>query len=367
MLPQLKGGASTPLLYRPDSDSAFDRLSTWWNGGSIGRPALQILVPRAVPAEPVKAIPAPRGWTTNYSTRDYGYRVNLAARACGPWEYHGEAIPNVSPDLGPNCLALYLGCTATDGEDTVWFHPCIQSPESAAFTVGAGNFYWDFTVRLAREQLRLGGGKFLTSFPDLIEGLDTLAAMRGTEELLYDLVERPGWVRDSLERITESYFTCYDALYELIRDERGGSHFWAWAPGRLAKLQCDFSAMISPAMFQEFMVPVLKKMTERLDYSIYHWDGPGAIPHLDYLLALPRIDMIQWTPGAGAVPVWDRRWWPLYHRITEAGKKVLLVEFDPARLSEFKAEFGQRVTQFMFSLVCRTGEEARELLRSAET
>jgi len=311
-------------------------------------------------------MPEPAGWSTNYSTSDFDYRVNLASRACGPWEYHGEAIPNVSPDLGPNCLALYLGCTATDGEDTVWFHPCISEPPAASFTPSPQNFYWDFTLRLAREQLRLGRGKFLTSFPDLIEGLDTLAAMRGTEALLYDLVERPDWVRDSLRQITESYFLCYDALYQMIRDDRGGSHFWSWAPGRLAKLQCDFSAMISPAMFDEFMMPVLREMTERLDFSIYHWDGPGAIAHLDHLLALSRLNMIQWTPGAGAAPVWDRRWWPLYHRILDAGKRVLLMEFDAARIQDFKSEFGTGVTRFMFSVVTKTAQEARDLVGRAE-
>ena len=245
------------------------------------------------------------------------------------------------------------------------FIPASWNRRAARFTVRPENFYWNFTLRLAQEQLRLGAGKFLTSFPDLIEGLDTLAAMRGTEALLYDLLERPDWVHDSLGRITESYFECYDALYSLIHDERGGSHFWCWAPGRLARLQRDFSAMISPAMFQEFMVPVLAAMTERLDFSIYHWDGPGAIPHLPHLLGLSRLDMIQWTPGAGALPVWDRRWWPLYHRIIEAGKRVLLMEFDAARITDFKREFGAGVTRFMFSVVAKTVEEARDLLGRA--
>jgi len=86
----------------------------------------------------------------------------------------------------------------------------------------------------------------------------------------------------------------------MMRDEVGGSIFWAWAPGRMAKFQCDFSAMISPAMFGEFMVPVLREMTERVSYCMYHWDGPGALGHHDHLLSLPRLTMLQWTPGADA-------------------------------------------------------------------
>ena len=51
-----------------------------------------------------------------------------------------------------------------------------------------------------------------------------------------------------------------------MRDEVGGSCYWVWAPGRTAKFQCDFSAMISPAMFNEFMLPVLGEMCERVSY-----------------------------------------------------------------------------------------------------
>ena len=38
----------------------------------------------------------------------------------------------------------------------------------------------------------------VSRIPDLIEGLDTLAAMRDTQPLLIDLLERPEWVHDAL-------------------------------------------------------------------------------------------------------------------------------------------------------------------------
>ena len=223
--------------------------------------------------------------------------------------------------------------------------------------------YWQFTLRLAREQARIGTGKFLTSFPDLIEGLDTLAAMRDTQPLLIDLLERPDWVQQGLRQITAAYFQCYDVLYEMIADERGGSHYWAWAPGRLTKLQCDFSAMISPQMFADFMLPVLQEMTARVDYSIYHWDGPGAIPHHDHLLSLPDLDVLQWTPGAGTLLATDRRWWPLYHKTIEAGKKVMIGVTDVECLLALRQEFGRHLGQFLIQMRAESPEQAEDILR----
>ncbi|HOF89368.1 MAG TPA: hypothetical protein PLZ36_14890 [Armatimonadota bacterium] len=355
------------LQYRPDWEAARARLTTWWNGGDIGRPVMQIFAPREEPWEDVPALPEPEGWITNYSTRDYGYRINLALRGFAKTECLGEAVPAVAPgDLAPNCLALFLGCRGHEMPGTVWCEPCIPAPDAARFDYDPANFYWDFCTRAYTEVAAKGKGKFMQAFPDLIEGLDTLAAMRGTEELLEDLLDRPEWVQACLRQITDRYFRYYDVLYDLIRDEVGGSVFWAWAPGRMAKFQCDFSAMISPAMFAEFMGPVLAEMSARVSYCMYHWDGPGALPHHDVLLALPRLTMLQWTPGAGVEPTWDRRWWPLYHKTIEAGKKLLVGVDAVETLRVLKREFGDGLKQMLFTVWVKDRAEGEAMLHAAE-
>ncbi|HEO71515.1 MAG TPA: hypothetical protein ENN80_09635 [Candidatus Hydrogenedentes bacterium] len=353
------------LLYREDMDAVRKQLTAWWNGADLGRPMLQLYAPRREPVEEVVLLPDPEGWVTHYSTRDFDYRVNLAARACINTHHLAEAVPVTSPDLAPNCLALYLGCHGVEMEDTVWCEPCIDSPSEAHFEYDRDNFYWNFTLRLGHVMLDIGRGKWLIQFPDLIEGLDTLAAMRGNEQLLVDLIERPEWVHACLRHITDRYFRYYDILYDLFRDEVGGSYYWAWAPGRMVKLQCDFSALIGPDMFAEFMLPVLEEMTERISYSMYHWDGPGAIPHLDHLLSLPKLDMIQWTPGAGQPSAEDARWWPLYHRIIEAGKKVFVhscASMDCLRA--MRREFGESLNEFLIAMWLESPEDAERAIEA---
>ena len=354
------------LMYREDMDEVRQRLTTWWNGGDIGRPAMQIHARRPEPIEDIPGMPTPEGWTTGYSIKSFDFRVNCSARACTGNYYLGESVPAVSPDLAPNCLALFLGCPGIETAGSVWCESIFDRPEDARFVFDKANKYWDFCVRLCREQLRLGKGKFLVEFPDLIETLDTLAAMYGTNRLLIALVERPGWVHDCLRQITDRYFQCYDLLYDMMRDEVGGSSFWAWAPGRMSKLQCDFSAMISPAMFGEFMVPVLTEMSERLGYCMYHWDGPGAIPHHDHLLSIPKLNMLQWTPGAGQPDTQDKTWWPMYHKSIEAGKTLKIGCDSIDTLKALKKEFGEGLKQFLIGMRAESPEQAREILKVAE-
>ncbi len=83
-------------------------------------------------------------------------------------------------------------------------------------------------------------------------------------------------------------------------------------------LQCDFSYMISPAMFERFVLPDLAACCEALDHGFYHLDGEGEIRHLDMLLSLERLRGIQWIPGDGAPP--PEEWLPLLKRIRDGGK-----------------------------------------------
>lgn len=85
---------------------------------------------------------------------------------------------------------------------------------------------------------------------------------------------------------------------------------WSGLPGRVAKLQCDFSAMISPDMFKEFVLPYLKKQCDYLDYSLCHLDG-----HL----------------------CWDG----IYKKILEAGK-LIYATMKPHEVKPFVKRFGKR-------------------------
>jgi hypothetical protein len=179
--------------------------------------------------------------------------------------------------------------------------------------------------------LASAAGKYPVAMPDLIEGLDTLAAMRGTEQLLFDLIERPAWVHKRLDEITEAYAEVFDRLYEMIRFDGGAAFciFMIWGLGKTAKVQCDVSCMISPAMFGEFVTLYLERQCRRLDNTLYHLDGTTALQHLDALLAMDFIKAIQWTPQAGQPRPGSSEWYELYRRIKSAGKAVQATLVEP--------------------------------------
>lgn len=79
--------------------------------------------------------------------------------------------------------------------------------------------------------------------------------------------------------------------------------------------------------------------------------------------------MLQWTPGAGAEPVWHRRWWPLYHKTFEAGKKCFILPDDDTTLENLRAlrkEFGESCKGFLIQASVATPEMAEAFIKAME-
>ena len=72
--------------------------------------------------------------------------------------------------------------------------------------------------------------------------------------------------------------------------------------------------------------------------------------------------MIQWTPGSGVETTGNRRWYPLYHKTIEAGKKMFLYLETIEELEGLCREFGTRLKQFYLILNVPSLQDAGRVL-----
>ena len=242
--------------------------------------------------------------------------------------YGGDAFPHFVPYFGPGSLGTFLGSEPQFSLSTVWYEPCIEDPDTyGPIVFREDNVWWQRHLAVLDEGIRRNEGRYVCGMPDLIENIDTLAELRDNQLLLMDPIERPNWVMRSIDEINQAFFTAFDLLYEKIKDDEGGNTFMfeIWGPGKTAKVQCDFSCMISPEMFARFVVPALTEQCRWLDYSLYHLDGTNALQHLDAVLAIEPLDVVEWTPQAGKPRGGDAVWYDMYRKIKAAGKCVQAV------------------------------------------
>lgn len=314
--------------WKPDWHATAARLTRWWRGEAM---AIYLFSEDdaidPLPSPPTDA-EAERWWI------DPEVRRQRAEQTMRRRRYLAEGFPIFDTQIGPGSLGLFLGATPVFDANTVWYQPCIHDPDQSGSIrfVPTNNHWWDVHLAVMQAGLTHSRGRYPVGVPDLIENLDTLAALRGTMELLYDLVDRPDWVHARLAEINDAWLDAFDHMQPLVRDADGGNVFAAfriWGPGRTAKVQCDFSAMISPAMFDTFVRPYLAAQCAQLDYAMYHLDGTNALQHLDILLDMPEIHAIEWTPQAGLPGGGAPEWHDLYRRVKAAGKAVQVVSIVP--------------------------------------
>ena len=234
---------------------------------------------------------------------------------------YGDSFPRIWPNFGAGILAAVLGSAVKVDANTIWFEPAPDYDWDTLSTfINRENFWWQWISKLINEGAKRWKGDISIGFPDLGGGLDILASLRGTENLLLDLSLEPERVEKRAKQITERWLEAYFDLARYIPAAQFGSSCWApmWCPGSYYMLQSDFSYMISPDMFEKFVLPDLEKICSELDFAFYHLDGKGQLNHLDQLLAIKDLSGIQWVPGDGAPP--PEEWLPVLEKIRSAGK-----------------------------------------------
>jgi len=352
------------MLYKQDFEQSKKRLEAWWQCEVIDRPVIQVI------AKQKNVIPVSKWnvWSTAHFLDNPEYVIDEFEKYCTETYFGGEAIPNLWINIGPGIIGAYLGAEPKIAEDTVWFEPLKEWDKiEKRIEFDSENIWWKKTCKMTSVSTQRGIGKFFTALTDLGGSLDILASLRGTQELLFDLVDSPEQIKKISKKINELWFRYYLELYNIMKDVQEGTITWMgiWAPKRWYPLQCDFSAMLSPKMFEEFVLPGIEEQCKWLDYSVYHLDGPGQLPHLDMLLEIKDLNAIQWVPGAGSEPTISPRWFPYYKKILSKGKGLVLVEVKPEEVETLINELGPK--GILIQTNCDTQEQAEQLLKQVST
>ena len=330
--------------------------SAWWEG-ALDRPLVMIEAKVAdVPFEPfVNNLPL--GLSTD-AILDH-YQAHLEAL-----RFFGDAWPRWRPNFGPIIVAGFLGAGVHAAADTIWFSPLQATRlEDLRLAYDPDNAWWRRVQDLTRAAVARWGDRVLVAHTSMGNNLDILAALRGTQQLLFDLCDAPDEVERLAGEVTRAWLRFYDEHTAVIEQAGRGTTPWAhiWSPGRCYMLQCDFAYMISPAMFERFVMPDLKASCAALDHPFYHMDGKGQIPHLDMLLSLERLRGIQWVPGDGAPP--PEAWLPLLKRIRDAGKLCQLYVSAAGAREIVRALGGRGFALYIENHNFKTAAEAADFLK----
>ena len=308
--------------WKPNLEETKKRYVDWWNHKGIILNMWEHFQEGVTPHADVAAPPPYRD--LNQRWFDPVWRADYLDWYVAHSSLMADILPVANTQLGPGSLAAILGGVFEGGEDTIWIHPDPNYSDDIVFNPDHPNYI--LHKELLKACKRKAQGHYYVGMPDLTEGLDVLAAIKGTDKVLLDTVMQPEVLEHQMQQINDIYFQAFDALYEIIRegDEMAFCYFSSWAPGKMSKLQSDISTMISVDDYRRFVQPFIREQCQKIDYTLYHLDGVGAMHHLDALLEIEELNAIQWTPGVGEPQGGSPKWYDLYRKILEGGKSLMV-------------------------------------------
>ncbi|MBI5723575.1 MAG: hypothetical protein HZA50_06430 [Planctomycetes bacterium] len=353
-----------PLKYKPDFEQVKDVWDHFWNHELKGRPPVIASVPRPG----CKQILAGENKYKMSVAGEYQKQLEQIDAWLESTLFLAESIPHFGPDHGPDQFAAFLGgnlVSLPDSPDTNWIDLHVEDWSKALpLKIDPKNRIWNGLQRFVGLLKEHAKDRYLIGVCDLHSNMDTLLALRGAENLSMDFYDCPELIERAMADVRKLYVPVYETLYKAAgMNSRTGTIGWIpfWCEGKFATIQCDYICMVSPEMSRKYIIPALEEEAEYLDRCCLHFDGPGALPHLNDVLSIKAIDSIQWVSGAGQKEM--HLWTDVLTACQKAGKSVI-VDGNPEQIKSVHKSLKPELTAYQVGV--KTQQELDDLLKWLE-
>jgi len=340
-----------------DWPAARDRLTALWRGERLDRPCMAVTAPAERPPDPVPPPPSAEARWLDPSWVPRAARASIEGRWWG-----GESVPSFLLMAG---WVVCLGGTPRFADDTIWFEDAAPDFDSPPPWRHDENDPWVARHRAVYEAMarEAGWDDFLLGSPLLLPACDLLSMHMGATRFLTALLDHPDWMRAAILQGADGIVQARSALRAHVEERHAywyGNAGWMpfWAPEPFFTTQSDVSCMLSPGMFEAFVLPELEAYHRAFGPVWYHLDGCDATQHLPCLLSLPWIRVVQYTPTPAEPPNGPEHL-PLYRRIQSAGK-IVHIAVAPEAVAPLRAVLDPSL--LMLDVACASVEDARRLL-----
>jgi len=356
------------IKFKENWEESLQLFDAWFNHKPTGRPLMNLLAVR----EPDKCL------STGFSSIDYDSPEDMYLNTDKVFSnlmyesqnthFMAEAFPQFSMNLGAGSMALYLGSQPSFAYDTLWFSHFLEDYASLPLRFDPDNYWFKKHLEITRRQVELiKDTDIMVCIPDIIENIDIISAIRDPQTCCLDLYDHPDELKSALQNISEIYTKYYDSFYELVKKPNQTVAYTAagiFCTGKTGKIQCDFSAMLSPSQFDEFILPSIKRQCDEIPNNLYHLDGPECLCHVDSLMAIEKLKILQWTSGTRNPRGGDEAWYDLYKKARSADKGLCIllneysVEESIYRADALVKKFGANGLFFHFPVMSQKQAEA---------
>jgi len=349
----------------------FERHKKFWRSEETDRPLLTF---HGGPYYPIERYPnlgkvlpdarlSPDDIDVSVLLQDYDWLRELYE------DIEDDSMFIVSQLYGFPMVEAILGCpinfSKTSG--SFWTEPFITDwsmVDSLPSNLHSG--WLDKLYEIEEALVAWSGETYPVPLPNLQYTSDMMGAARGSMDLPLDCFDHPEAVKRLAAACLEIRISLDEQMRPFAPEFEGGyvgADYGLWAAGRMCVTQEDYSALLSPDIFRQFILPSLKVFHRRFEFTILHFHPP-SIYAVDQVLDLPEVTAVELNYEIGG-PDLDTMF-PVWHRIQE--KKPLCIyasHINEAEISRIVMELDPR--GLALHPVAANGEVARRLRAAVET
>jgi hypothetical protein len=230
----------------------------------------------------------------------------------------GDDMPFVAvPFLGVPWVEAIVGCPIVCTDSSMCAEPALTGGRDTIADVNGirNNPWFAKLVEMMTALVDRSAGRFPVA-PSLMRGpADVLCALRGPVRFALDFYDHLEAVRTALRGLADAWMDVAQAQLDFVApssDGYVGSGSWRiWGPDRVIWLQEDAMALLSPALYREFVLPEDRRILSRFPCTAFHLHA-SALWAVDPLLQLPELGALELNfesarlDEAGTLTAWKR-------------------------------------------------------------
>jgi|GEM_PF-6151872 len=214
-------------------------------------------------------------------------------------------------------IEAILGCkvSVSRTSGSFWTEPFLDDWSMLDSLPDRINKGWlDKLVEMMEATVRWAAGAYPVPLPNLQMVAEMMGGARGATQLALDFFDYPAESKRLAEICLKIWMDVHEIVEPMCPRYEGGyaAHdYGLWAPEQVDVTQEDYSALLSPPIFHDFILPCQRAILKVLPYNILHLHPP-SIYVLDQVLDLPELKAINLNYEVGRrdlstmIPVWKR-------------------------------------------------------------
>ena len=114
---------------------------------------------------------------------------------------------------------------------------------------------------------------------------DLLSALYGGDELVFGMIDDPEDMEEACRKLTDYWISAARLQLAHITEFKGGIgsfYYYMWAPRNTVWYQEDTVALLSPALYKQFIEPCVRRIVSELGNVIIHEHPVGFLPYQSY-------------------------------------------------------------------------------------